>query len=438
MELVQLQPADANDKSAAARESTLPYRLNLIDLLLSEPRSADFTAGQLQKPLERDEKPAAKKSEFTIAREHGLGVKPGKDNSLEFTLQLEGQTKVITRCDKSEAGLEAAEKEIIQQTREKSDDLTKRYGVTFSTDNEEVEKQVTGVGPKETLLRSDKMIYARSPKLKELLGIEAALTRSEPSHLDVDGKTAVKFYFLRDTYIAGDTSSTVANFVAKDKSGKAAVYFGPNQTDTRPITEKDADKSGVPDEYSIQSLLTHELAHNSVYRLKWDDSATLERKCKQMGWIPYETPEGETTWILQAKNNQFFKMSTTDTEKWVRCDQKGMFLTDNGQSAAGEDQAQRITVEQMRDRALLRPPTSYFDNAIEMFAESMMVFRVNEKRRQEFLKSSPDLYQFIKQQDQSEIDLAYGKARKVRLPSGYLGEDNTSNRDLIARFEANK
>lgn len=419
-------------------------RQNVADLFLRDcirlsktpAEPGDMLVAFLPQPRENPEKGEDKpaKTYASLAGEHGLSLKIAPDK-IQFTMQLDGQTKVVASCDKTPEGIAEAEKEIRKQTLEKRESIQKSYGVTFSANNEEVEKQVTGVGPNETLLRNNKMIYAREPKLTELYGIESALAKSAPSHLDVDGKTPVKFYFLKDTYIEGDTGTTAANFVAKDKNGKAAVYFGPKQSDSRPITEKDAEKIGITDEHSMQSLLTHELAHNTVYRLKWDDSATLERKCKEMGWAPYQSPTGETTWIIKAKGNELYKIDSELTG-WVRCDEKGNYLNDKGQPAASEDKALRITPAQMRDRALLRPPTDYFDNTIEMFAESMMSFRVSEKKRAEFAKTSPELYKFIREQDQAEIDLAYGAGKKIRLPDGSLAGLNAATRKAVSDFEA--
>lgn len=383
-------------------------------------------------PEKVSDKPAAR-TYANLASEHGLSLKIAQDK-IEFTMQLDGQTKIVASCEKTQRGIAEAEKEIRKQTLEKRESIQKSYGVTFSSNNEEVEKQVTGVGPKETLLRNNKMIHAREPKLTELYGIESALAKSTPSHLDVDGRTPVKFYFLKDTYIEGDTGSTAANFIAKDKNGKAAVYFGPKQSDSRPITEKDAEKLGITDEHSMQSLLTHELAHNTVYRLKWDDSATLERKCKEMGWAPYQSPAGETTWIIKAKANELYRIDSELTN-WVRCDDKGNYLNDKGQPAS-EDKALRITPAKMRDRALMRPPTDYFDNTIEMFAESIMSFRVSEKRRAEFARTSPDLYKFIREQDQAELDKAYGTGTRIRLPDGSVADLNAATRKAVSDFEA--
>lgn len=400
----------------------------------SQPR--DLHVALLPQPRETPEKGDGKpaKTYTSLASEHGLSLKIAPDK-IQFTMQLDGQTKVVASCDKTPKGIAEAEKEIRKQTLEKRESIQKSYGVTFSGNHEEVEKQVTGVGPNETLLRNNKMIHAREPKLTELYGIESALAKSAPSHLDVDGKTPVKFYFLKDTYIEGDTGTTAANFVAKDKNGKAAVYFGPKQSDSRPITEKDAEKLGITDEHSMQSLLTHELAHNTVYRLKWDDSTTLERKCKEMGWAPYQSPTGETTWIIQAKANELYRIDSELTS-WVRCDDKGSYLNDKGQPVPSEEKALRITPAQMRDRALLRPPTDYFDNPIELFAESMMSFRVSEKRRAEFAKTSPELYKFIREQDQAEIDLAYRTSKKIRLPDGSIAGLNAATRKAVSDFEA--
>jgi hypothetical protein len=283
---------------------------------------------------------------------------------------------------------------------DKQKELTDKYKVQFSKDNEDADKQWV-IKADGTLDRGD-MIKSRKPTLNELRGIEAALEKAHPSELSKDGKTAVKFYFLQDTYIKGDTGETIATYRNKDLHGNPAVFVLPHATDGRPITEADRPAEG---EYSIESLLVHELAHNTEYSLNWDEEKTLIAISEKLGWAPYEDAKThETIWLIKAKDNQFFKYVPAE-DQWIRCNSSGGMVDKNGMPVDDQKKAQLVSTTFVRDNAVVRPVTDYFDNVTEMFAEGMMFYRLGGKRREQLEKESPTLFAFVKEQDEAERKL---------------------------------
>jgi hypothetical protein len=206
----------------------------------------------------------------------------------------------------------------------------------------------------------------------------------------------------------------------------------PRGTDGRPITEKDGP---IAREYSIESLLVHELGHNTQYSLNWEDEKTLIDVSKRLGWAPYEDPKThETIWLIETKNHQFYKYSA---ENWVRCNATGHPVDKSGKVVDKETSAESATTAEVRDAALVRPATDYFDNVTEMFAEATMLYRIGGDKRRELLNQSPSLYSFVKDQDQAEINLHYAKAgtKMIRAVDGSVVPDNADNRLLVSDFE---
>jgi exonuclease VII small subunit len=58
----------------------------------------------------------------------------------------------------------------------------------------------------------------------------------------------------------------------------------------------------------------------------------------------------------------------------------------------------------MMAEALVTPPTFYFENPAELYAEGMKLYRLSASAREHLEKVSPRLYEIIKRDNQREID----------------------------------
>lgn len=375
----------------------------------------------------------------SIYRAHGILMTRDGDK-LVPKLKVNGQEVTLGQpFENTKEGLAAADAHLKNLEEQKKADLTKRYGVQFSIEGEDVEKQVLKLNPDQTFERGE-MVKARAPSLSELYGVEATLANAQPSHTANDG-TAVKFYFLKDKYVKRDDDSTKANFVKTDKDGKPAVYVWPRATDGMPLTEKDlkVQPDSIVEEYSVQSLLTHELGHNTIYRLGWETEKTLVEACKQLGWAPYDDRDSkETIWLIQGKKNDFYKLF--DGETWIATNAQGKPVDKDGKVVASEDDAHKLPAEEVRQLALYPPPTDYFDNAVEVAAEALMMLRSSQVRRNLLLSRSPVIYEYIKGKDQEDMDLTHGKtgsgeSKMIRIPDGTVVANTAEHRKTIKDFE---
>lgn len=361
-----------------------------------------------------------------------------REDQLDFRLKVNGEDRLLFSVERTEQGLSEADRQLKQLVETKQQEIEKKYGVAFSKEGEDVDKQ--WVRQPDGSLAKGETIKSRAPQFPELLGIEAALSRSEPSHIARDGKERIRFSFLTEPFVKGESSSVLAYYLDKDPKGRPAVYFAPAASVGRLVTEKDIEKWGSPEEYSIESLLVHELAHNSQRRLDWDNEKNLEQFSNKMGWYPYEDDKThETIWLIKTRGNDFYRFDP-EKEDWIRCNKKGQFVDGAGKIVAEMNDAARATTQAVRAEAEVRPPTDYFDNAVEMHAEAMMLFRVNNKRRAFLLIESPHLYSFVKEQDQLDVNKAYGvdqqgKPRMIRNPDGFLVANSPENRRLVEDFE---
>ncbi len=371
-----------------------------------------------------------------LAMQSGLMISR-KGKVMEFHLKADGKDQLLFSVDDTAEGLKQAKDLVHKRAQSMMQELSAQYGVRFSQDNQDAVRQAHQAA--DGSVEYGKMLKSRMPTLPELVGIRAALEHSEPSFLAKDGKQGLRFYFLQEPYIRDDTQSTIANYIRDDGHGEPAILIDPGSTNNRPVTENDRP---AEDEYSIESLLVHELAHNAQHNLGWDvdGSTKFEDGAKAMGWAPYEDPQThQGTWIIKLKGGELYRLGSADLT-WVRCDEKGQWLDPSGKTVADEKKAASLSTAEIRKQALVPPATDYFDNFLEEDAEAKMLFRLDRQKRAYLLKSSPQLYSWEKLQDQLEIDLFHGKTSDgqstlLRDPDGKLVENTETNRRRIAEFE---
>jgi hypothetical protein len=75
-----------------------------------------------------------------------------------------------------------------------------------------------------------------------------------------------------------------------------------------------------------------------------------------------------------------------------------------------------------------------------MAAEGMAMLKESARSRKELLTTTPAFYQFMKEQDQEDINLAFGldkkgQAKMIRRPDGKLTTNDEAARKMILQFE---
>lgn len=340
-----------------------------------------------------------------FAKANGLELTRTADKKLEFSLKNGGEKLVIGTVEPGRAGLDEITKKLKEFTELKQWDLEQRFGVKFAAPGGE-QKLFQQVQQGDQPPKPGKELNLRAPKLRELLGIEAALEKANPSHKTDEGAKPLTFYFLKDsTYYKG--SAGVATF-EKNANGGPAVIVEPNTLDRAPITERDKPKADFTNHRSIESVIVHELGHHTEERI----GATPEEKAelyKQMGWTPIpgmpRSPQGDYQWMLKGPNGEGYAPAGLAPGLWVRFDRNGR-------------EQGRISPEQAAQRALTKPPTPYMEGPHEVLAEGLTMLRLGEGYRSHLMNRDSNLYQAIKDADQRELDKNFGQGQMMRSYAG--------------------
>lgn len=344
--------------------------------------------------------------------EDRFGVQMLKDSSSShfYIVDIDGHDEMVLRSLGS-SGRDWPKLEFLEKKME--DNLSDNYGIKVGHNGEFAMVSPTSGGPAQQL-------RVRSANLAELYALKSALEHSVPSQLsNLTGKSSVKVYFLVDWN----------NFGARadwgfDASKKPAIMVEPNPA---PFLR-----------YSVlQEALIHEFGHNSAYRLGFDmDNCEGWRLVKPLGWKSFFNPRsGNVGFAIITRGGKLYRPLTY--ERWIRCNGSGVALKEDGTSAYPRiSQAQRLSTDEIREAAVIKPISSYFPNPMEMYAEGVSYFRRGEKYRKYLLDESPELYRLVKEQDQLELDKTYGKGKMVRYLNGSLIANLHDKQNEIREFES--
>jgi hypothetical protein len=393
--------------------------------------------------------------------EHQYGVQVvAKGDRYEYHLNANGKdTEVIPPTRANGEGLAQAEKQLQQKVKEQESAISQKYGVQFTPAGESAGPQMRqSISPdgRQSFEPTGKDIITRDPTLKELSGIAAGLSHSDPTSHDIDGKP------LRIQAFAVDPIEGVppggATYEAAGQEGKhpsfGTINLDPGLGDRFRATDKDSDHSDKP---SLERTITHELGHRSQERMGASGPDGQDRYQTDLGWRRLTDPDGKDSgrWAMEGKDGKLYSFvdgtgtSQANPGKWWRVndhgepvDTKGNLLPTPQTEAQQRQLVQRngISTEQMMDRAKVRPGSRYFINPDEMMAEGLADFRRGETARHDLLHRAADLYREAKKFDQSELDKVYrtnpdGTPRKIRLPDGTVGDATDENRRRVQEFE---
>lgn len=404
----------------------------------------DSKAAQIDDQSERKQLEKAK-DEFALKHQI-LISQDATGKQLTYTVRSGASNIDILTSDNSREALATAEKQIEQLTKAKEQQLNTDFKLRFSQDNEEVVGQVA-IAPDGTFSHG-KMIYARAPYLSELYGIESVMERAVPSQLakdgkdGKDGKQGVKFYFLKDSLYQDDHGS-IATYINSDKEDKPAIYVSKDGIGATLVKKGESfEWQGGIDAH----MLLHEFSHNSQVRLGLNEEKRLIQFSNRCGFAPFERPgTSETIWALRSKDGKLYRLDK-EIGGWQHIDDKGNLVkSDKSTNLANlakpnTDKTEILDDIEMAKQAEVRPPTFYFDNPLEMAAEGMAMLKEGASSRKELLIKTPVFYQFIKEQDQIDINLAFGldpngKAKLIRRPDGKLTANDDAAQKIILEFE---
>jgi len=343
------------------------------------------------------------------------------DGRFEFSVTANKKKIVLAQTEGTEQGVKDAEKRITDLAREKTAYLEKTFGIHLSRAGEKAPAL------DENGLATKKMLTCRAPRIDELYGLELSLNQSKPSYKAQDN---LKFYFFNFE----DPKGNLAQAIFQEASPKPGIYVY-NNSEKLVVGEDDVvTPNGSASSY--ENLFTHEIAH--MGQDKNNSNLVEGRHMGELGWFlaPGKTYKDVDPWFIKGKNNELYR-PTVDAGylHWIRCDKTGAPLDAQGKLVSNEKSAQTLTNEEMRNQALVRPASSYFDNPYEAATEALTNFRVSRERRAALLQESPRMYEYARMADSSEIAALYPGRHLVRTPDGFLVPRSEQALREIALFE---
>ena len=350
-----------------------------------------------------------------------------RGDTYEYVLRANGTEQTLFTTAASDQGLKDAQKRLDTLVAEKATEMEQRYRVSIARQDEYIGKMKVMAAQSSGIMD----VFARAPKLAELQGLEAALSKSEPSRNDL------RIYFVRDMYPQG---FGVFAYYDNDPSGRPAIFLQPG-VDDRPPTERDrpplAVLSGNLDAgTSIEALVTHEIAHRHQLRMGWDKDSVVNDVAEKMGWKPYIAGKGDTRYLLMSKavDSSGNARLYSNRGSWILSDERGQPIDMAGNPVEPLDTVTPSN-DEMLAQALIKPATPYFRDPIEMYAEALMLLRLGDDSRKALLSRNRGLYDLVKSKDQEEIDAELGTGKLIRSISGELIPDNQANRTSIRSWE---
>lgn len=311
-------------------------------------------------------------------------------------------------------------------------ELTEKYGVLFAKPGEKRDLNAPGTPPAER----EPPAIAGVPTAAELETLGNVL-RNTPH----ENYKNMKMWFIRPDENQTDTLGAYTNDRMGGHQGCACHGKGLKRTDgdmmVFPMARQET--KGVE---GLEGTLYHELGHHEQFRrfstsMANESAANPEGKklMEDLGW-QYSPRHKE--WLLKDDSKGLWKF-----EQPQGPGEQPMWRWVGGERPA--DNQKRLDSKQMRERALVKPITDYFDNPGENHAEALAMYRigVNDKPqggRQYLATESPKLYEATKNYDQKIINDKFGmntdgSPRMVRDLDGRVVENTEAVRARIQRQE---
>ncbi|MFN8658629.1 MAG: hypothetical protein U0105_20005 [Candidatus Obscuribacterales bacterium] len=406
----ETQMFDFNQR--AARAGLTPEQINAV----REKAAAELLKNDksLKGKLESLEKIFTEAAPTMRALEEKFGVTSTEvvrpDGTRVRRYYVEGENGAKTQVlDTTSDDPKEVERQLTQWREAKIKEIEAKYNLQISRD-----------GQTDRLQGKDAAL--RTPRVDELLALEQAAMRSQPSARSANGKPVRVEFTARpstpyDAYVPGRVSDDEQERIVFEPLSRTFQGF--------------------------KDTAMHEFAHIGQHNMRQRDAAALDRAFEAMGYRKVKTEDGAMQWQLKGKDGNYYTENPNGTG-WTRVDEKGRPLKADGKPASGFKDKDAVTISsiEMQERAAVRPASWYFTNPVENQAEGLWLFRGGEQDRTRLFTRSPELYKIIKEYDQKEIDAdpRYGKnsdgtAKFIRLPDGNIGENNEANRARVTQFE---
>ncbi len=370
-----------------------------------------------------------------------------KNGRCEYHMLANGRDNVLFTTPDTVEGRKLAQSKIHEMEEQKVIEIEKKYRVQIAR-------------PSEFVAADKKHPHepCRRPTLAELTALDQALSLNDTG---APVEAPFKFYFMKNQLDPSD----LAEYKIID--GQPAVLIAPSAI-THPPTE--ADIRNWPNGYepgdSLVETFTHEFAHRTEDRngkgiavsvpspelppelanhkgeRVFEQYAPNERHkdleaYKKMGW---KNVGG--WWALEGADGHLYRRITTSdhAHRWIQVNSSGKPIDARGKETS-EDQAVYRTNEQMKQIARVTPASDYFRMPHEMYAEGLAHFRIGNDARAHLLKTSPQLYELMKQRDQDDINRRYalrndGTPSMIRRNDGLVVPNTPANQKQIQEFEA--
>lgn len=391
----------------------------------------------------------------SIHDEFGVNVKKSAKVSqptYEYHLRANGEDKILFSTKANGEGLQEAQRKLRDKVDEQKGEIERKYGVKFTPAGEKIGNQ-SRIDRNGEEVETDTPITSREPTLPELVAVDSALKKSEPTFRL--GNKALKLEFANQDAIK-DVPAAGAEYHPPQpgESDSAVLKFFPGALKLPP-TERDVkvkDKGGQAD--SLEAVIDHELGHSSENNIATISPEDAQYK-RDMGWVPLKSnPKEDSDWALRGKDGRLYQpVPTPAGVKWFPIegnkgydeqgnyqgryiDRSGKPLQQAGKADLGaiDSQVHSLDRQQIMDRADIRPSSIYNEEPSEEMAEGLRNFRINAESRKNLLQTSPGLYAAAAKLDQQEIDKFYGPGKKVRLPDGAIADDDEISRKRVKDF----
>lgn len=360
------------------------------------------------------------------------------DGKTEFYYRAGAQDHVVLRSDQSAAAINSQALELILQREMR--DLERKYKIKFAIPGEFVDTQVSQ-GSDCKIYRGEQ-IRAVQPKFTDVYAMREALERSSPSQLTKDGNSGIKVYFLDKNLLPkavyGDKPA-LGVYMYADKDKLPAVYVTPEGSRLPPTAKDVTEAEGR----NLAYVIKHELIHNGQRNL-WPKYPLVPAGLPEtFGWSALAQGNNIFGYGLKGNNGEKYfnmPMGCGENTAWVGVKDQHL-LGDNGQLVSDIGQAKRFTYDEVRANAVVRPPTYYFSNPTEMFAEGLTNFRTSTESRLRLYRVSPMLYEAVKKHDEQEIDSYYGRSlfgysQYVRALNGAVVPRTSQQAKEVEAFES--